>query len=58
MGADWTPEIEYRRLFRVWAENPTQENWDAMNRAADELDAATERLIAAITADSRDEGRA
>jgi hypothetical protein len=43
-------DYEYRHLFAVWAQDPTRENWEAMNRAADELDAATDRLLAAIRA--------
>jgi hypothetical protein len=41
-------DYEYRRLFRVWVDNPTRENRDAMNRALDELNAAADRLIALL----------
>jgi acyl-CoA reductase-like NAD-dependent aldehyde dehydrogenase len=48
MDDQWAPDAEYRRLFHEWAQDPTQERWDAMNRAADELDVSTDRLLAAI----------
>jgi delta 1-pyrroline-5-carboxylate dehydrogenase len=54
--SQWTPDAEYRRLFREWAEHPTQERWDAMNRAADELDRATDRLLKAIEDEASEEG--